>query len=234
MKRVPALVCWAVAFAYVEFAIVEYLRSIYYPMERGGFQFPLLTLEQLQLMGQEHVRRLLFEFGREVSTLIMLAAVGILAARNRREAWAYFIIAFGVWDIFFYIWLKLFIDWPQGLMTWDLLFLVPLPWVSPVLCPVLISFAMISAGLLVLYFEEAGRPLKASWASWSLIVLGGLIVIVSFCWDHQNIMAGGTPAPFNWLLFTVGFALSVVTFLRVVWLGRDTSPIGQNCEGGEL
>ncbi len=125
MKRVPAIVIWAVAFAYVESAIVEYLRALYYPLERGGFQFPVLTLERLQLMGEEHVHRLFIELGREIFTIIMLAAVGIAAAENRRQAWAYFMISFGVWDTFFYLWLKLFIDWPQSLMTWDLLFLVP-------------------------------------------------------------------------------------------------------------
>ncbi|MBI5248004.1 MAG: hypothetical protein HY912_00795 [Desulfomonile tiedjei] len=220
MKRVPAVVIWAVAFAYVESSLVEYLRALYYPVERGGFQFPILTLEQFQLMGDEHVRRLLIELGREASTLVMLAAVGIAAAENRREAWAHFMISFGVWDIFFYIWLKLFIDWPQGLMTWDLLFLVPLPWVSPVLCPVLVSLAMILAGLSVLYFERAGRPLEVSWTGWGLIAAGGSIVIASFCWDYKNIMAGGMPAPFNWPLFVAGFMLSGVTFLRVICRAR--------------
>lgn len=216
MRRVPAVVLWAVAFAYVESAVVEYLRELYYPLEQGGFKFPVLTLEQIQLMGETHVRRLLIELGREVSTLIMLAAVGIAAAQNRREAWAHFLIAFGVWDIFFYIWLKLFIDWPQGLMTWDLLFLVPVPWVSPVLCPVLISLAMIAAGLAVLYYEGQGRPLLASWGSWVLMFAGGLAVIVSFCWDYQSVMTGGTPDSFNWPLFTAGFLVSALTFLRIV------------------
>lgn len=217
MRRVPAVVLWAVAFAYVESAVVEYLRALYYPLERGGFQFPILTLEQIQLMGEAHVRRLLIELGREASTLIMLAAVAIAAAENRREAWAHFMISFGVWDIFFYIWLKLFIDWPKGLMTWDLLFLVPVPWVSPVLCPVLISLAMIAVGLVVLRCEHRGRPLRASWFSWTLIFAGGLAVIVSFCWDYRNVMAGGTPDSFNWPLFAAGFLLSVLTFLGVVW-----------------
>ncbi len=225
MKRVPAIVIWAVAFAYVESAIVEYLRALYYPLERGGFQFPVLTLERLQLMGEEHVRRLLIELGREIFTLIMLAAVGIAAADNRRQAWAHFMISFGVWDIFFYLWLKLFIDWPQALMTWDLLFLVPVPWVSPVLCPVLISIAMMTAGFSVLYFEHIGRPLNVSWISWSLIVTGGLLVIVSFCWDYRNIMDGGMPAPFNWPFFIAGFMLSSFSFLHEVWRGLRPSII---------
>jgi hypothetical protein len=211
--RVPAIVLWAIAFAYVESAVVEYLRSIYYPLERGGFQFPVLSLEQLESMGPEHIRRLIIELGREISTLVMLVTISVSAAGNRREAWAYFLIAFGTWDIFYYLWLKLFLGWPRGIMTWDLLFLVPVPWVAPVLAPILISMIMIAAGLVVLAFEWVGRPLHMSWSAWALIVLGGLVVIVSFCLDFRAIMAGGHPSPFNWPLFGAGLATALIPFL---------------------
>lgn len=216
MIRVPAIVLWAIAFAYVESAAVEYLRCIYYPLDRGGFQFPVLSLEQLESMGPEHVRRLIIELGREISTLVMLVAISLSAAGNRREAWAYFLIAFGTWDIFYYLWLKLFLGWPQGIMTWDLLFLVPVPWVAPVLAPVLISVTMIAAGLAVLALEWVGRPLDVSWSAWGLIVLGGLIVIVSFCLDFRAITTGGYPNPFNWPLFGLGLATALIPFLRSV------------------
>ncbi len=159
MRLVPAIVLWAVAFAFIEAAVVEYLRAIYYPPAAGGFTFPVLTVDQIRALGEEHWRRLLIELGREAATLVMLTAVGILAGKNRRESWAYFMIAFGVWDIFYYLWLKLFLDWPPGMMTWDLLFLVPVPWVAPVLAPVIISAALIVSGLIVLSYESQGRPL---------------------------------------------------------------------------
>jgi hypothetical protein len=202
-----------VCFAYVESAVVEYLRALYYPINSGGFAFPLHTLSQLQAMGNEHITRLTIEFGRELATLAMLGAVGLTAGRNLREAMAHFMIAFGVWDIFYYIWLRVFLGWPEGIMTWDLLFLVPVPWVAPVLAPVIISVAMIAAGLTVLFFESRGLALKSTWSDWIFIAGGGLVVIASFCLDCRNIMNGGFPNPFNWPVFIAGLGVSSAAFV---------------------
>jgi hypothetical protein len=221
VKQLPWVILWAIAFAYVESAVVEYLRALYYPLAQGGFRFPVITVEQLEAMGPEHWRRLFIELGRELCTLIMLGAVGAAVGKNRREAWAHFMIAFGVWDIFFYLWLKIFIDWPQGLLTWDLLFLVPVPWVAPVLAPILISVALIASGVKVLSYEGRGSPLVVSWAEWMVISAGGLTVIVSFCLDYENIMNGGFPNPFHWGIYLFGFCLSCATFIRLLFKHRN-------------
>ena len=223
MKRVPLVMLWAVAFAFVESAVVEYLRTIYYPLDEGGFFFPIKTVEQLQLMGEEHIRRLVIELGREAATMGMLATVGIIASNNRREAWAHFMIAFGVWDIFYYVWLKLFLNWPPDIMTWDLLFLLPVPWVAPVLAPVLIATTLVVSGLVVLFFETTKRPLNVEWRDWAFITAGGLLVIMSFCLDCGTVMAGGFPNPFNWRLFSAGFSISTITFTFIV-IRRLTRP----------
>lgn len=196
--------------------MVEYLRALYYPPENGGFRFPLQTIEQLEALGPEHIRRLIIELGREFATLVMLAAIGIAAGRNRREAMAHFMIAFGVWDIFYYFWLKVFLGWPRSFMTWDLLFLLPVPWVSPVLAPIIISVVMICSGIVVLAVEARGREPATTWMDWFFIIAGGIIVIASFCLDYRNIMAGGLPNPFNWTVFAAGLTVSAVTFLLVL------------------
>ncbi len=217
MRKLPTVILWAVAFAYVESAVVEYLRGIYYPVVKGGFLFPLLTPEQLDAMGPEHWHRLVIELGRELATLVMLASVGIAAGKNRREAWAFFIISFGIWDIFYYLWLKLFLDWPESLMTWDLLFLVPVPWTSPVLAPLIVSLVMIGCGVIVLCREAQGRPLIAAWGDWGLIVAGGLTVVAAFCCDYRTVISGGVPRDFNWVLFFAGVILSSATFLSLLF-----------------
>jgi hypothetical protein len=216
VKKVHFVIVWAIAFAYVEASVVEYLRALYYPIDSGGFRFPLLTLDELTALGSSHRTRLAIEFGRELATLAMLAGVGLLAANNRREAWAHFMIAFGVWDIFYYLWLKVFLDWPASLLTWDLLFLVPLPWVGPVLAPVLISLVMIGCGLVVLYYEGCGQPLATTLTDWIWLTLGGLVVIASFCMDYVNIMEGGLPGPFNWPVFATGLIVAFATFVRIL------------------
>lgn len=217
VMKVALVTAWAIAFAYVEAAVVDYLRALYYPLAAGGFQFPLQTWDQLMAMGSEHVRRLLIEMGRECATMVMLAAIGIIAGRNKREAWAHFMIAFGVWDIFYYVWLKIFLDWPPSLVTWDLLFLVPVPWVAPVIAPVIISLFLIGSGLIALWLEEIDRPLSLSWLEWGFVSLGGLVVIISFCWDVENILNGGLPQQFQWGVFFAGLAISVITFGRHVY-----------------
>lgn len=216
LKKLPIVIVWAIAFAFVESAVVEYLRALYFPLEQGGFQFPLQTLCQLRAMGKSHVTRLGIELARECATLVMLTTVGMLAGRNRREAWAHFMIAFGVWDIFYYVWLKLFLGWPESLFTWDLLFLVPVPWVAPVMAPVVISLCLIAAGIIVLSREQSDRPLLLTWPDWAFIAGGGIVVIISFCLDAQNILAGGIPHHFNWPLFLTGLTISVATFVRRV------------------
>lgn len=223
MKRLPWVVFWAIAFAYVESAVVEYMRGIYYPLSKGGFQFPVYTLEQLAALGDEHTRRLAIELGRELATLVMLATLGVIAGRNRREAWAHFMVAFGIWDIFFYLWLKLFVNWPSSPMTWDLLFLIPVPWVSPVLAPVIVSAVMIACGIVVLHYEQHERPLDATWRDWFLIITGGVIVIVSFCRDYANIVDGGYPNPFSWSVFVLGLLLAVATFISILLRNRRKS-----------
>ncbi len=220
MKQLPATILFAIAFAFVEAAVVEYLRAVYYPLSSGGFHFPTLTVELIRQMGPEHYRRLFIELGREVSTLVMLAAWGMGVGRNIRESWAHFVIAFGVWDLFYYIWLKLFIDWPVGFFDWDLLFLLPVPWTAPVIAPVIVSLIMIGAGISVLYHEGAGRPLQPKPQDWAVLVLGGLIVITAFCWDYADIMAGGFPKPFNWPLFVLGVLVGVGAFARIVYLSK--------------
>jgi hypothetical protein len=221
LKKLPAVVLYAISFGFVEAAVVEYLRAIYYPLDRGGFQFPAPTLEQITALGNEHWVRLLIELGRQLCTLIMLMSTGIMAGKNRREACAHFVVAFGVWDISFYLWLKLFLNWPPGLMTWDLLFLIPVPWVGPVLAPIMVSVTMIFSGVIVLRRESEGKPVTARWIDWFLLIVGGGIVIVSFCWDYRNIMNGGLPNPFQWPLFLVGLAVACCAFVVAVRRNSD-------------
>ena len=103
LRRVIAgLVIFSTAFGYVEAAVVAYLRSIYNPL-RGQFYlgsqndlFPLLSLQQLQTLGSEHVLRLKIELVREIATLLMLAGAALIAARKPREWVASFLICFGI------------------------------------------------------------------------------------------------------------------------------------------
>ena len=64
----------------------------------------------------------------------MLLAVAYIAGGNGPQRFGYFLLSFGIWDVFYYVFLKVLIGWPESLLTWDVLFLIPLTWVGPGNC----------------------------------------------------------------------------------------------------
>ncbi len=218
-RTVVGLVMFSVAFGYVEAAVVVYLRALYTPM-RMHFHpalsandiFPLLSLEQLRALGPEHTTRLKIELAREFATLLMLASVALTAARKPREWLAALLVCFGIWDMAFYASLKLLLSWPASLFTWDILFLLPVPWVGPVLAPLLVSVSMVTAGLTSLWREYRDEPLHMTGLRWISIVLGGLIVFAAFIFDFRNTARGGNPNPFQWGLFLIGLGIALFAF----------------------
>lgn len=214
VRRGLWVVALATSFAYVESAVVVYLREIYFG---GSFDFPLVTIWE---NGRRVVDRLiLVEMGREAATIVMLAAAGILAGRNGLQRFCFFMIAFGIWDIFYYLWLKVMLGWPQNLMTWDLLFYIPLPWVGPVFAPVLIAATMTAAGALLIALEDRGVRIRWRWVDWAVEMGCGLLLIVSFCWDWKNILRvpdgtgyTGIPNPFAWWLFVPAYLAAAIYF----------------------
>ncbi|MDW8321050.1 MAG: hypothetical protein RMM08_06790 [Armatimonadota bacterium] len=151
MLDVLLVTLFAVAMGYVEAAVVVYLRALYYP---DGFPVPV-RLGRLPIrftripefenrMPQSMLRT---EIGREAATIVMLASLAWLAAHDPLHRLGVFLLAFGVWDIFYYIFLKVLIRWPESLRTLDVLFLIPIPWIGPVWLPVSVSIGMIAGGV---------------------------------------------------------------------------------------
>src|SRR6476469_1916206 len=172
-RLLPWLIAYAVAMAYVEAAVVAYLRALYYP---HGFAFPLVLMPT----GLAAI-----EIGREAATLIMLLGVAVLAGVERWERFLAFCVAFGVWDLFYYVWLRLLLGWPPSLLTWDVLFLIPVPWVGPVLAPGLVSVALVVGGVLLLRRGARGEPYTFALPLQILLLAGALLVLASFMLDFR-------------------------------------------------
>jgi hypothetical protein len=229
-RFIAGLTIFGAAFGYVEAAVVAYLRSIYTPLRahfysgNPGEIFPLLSLEQLRTLGPEHLARLKIESGRELATLLMLAGAAMIAARSLREWVATFLVCFGVWDITFYLFLKLLIKWPASLLTWDILFLLPVPWTAPVIAPMIASLSMVGSGFLLLWREYTDKPVHMTGLRWILIVLGGVLIFIAFVWDFRNTASGGNPNPFNWMLFIIGEAIGLLSFFSSLRSRRDIAP----------
>jgi hypothetical protein len=226
-RAVAVLFLFGISFGYLEAAVVVYLRVIYdpirqqlHPERRPNDLFPLITPQQLVNAGPENPRRLAIEVGREAATMLMLAAVALAVARNFQQWFAAFAIVFGVWDISFYAFLKLMIHWPDSLNTWDILFLIPLPWVGPVWAPVLVALSMIVCGLISLRSEGLGGTAL----HWMGVLTGAAIIVLAFVWDFRNTTAGGLPNPFNWPLFLLGVAIGLSAFLAAATRRVATKP----------
>lgn len=180
-----------------------YLRALLYPdgfsISMGSFPADLFQVELV----------------REACTLVMLVCVGMLAAENGVSRLAAVMVAFGAWDIFYYVGLYVFLDWPPSLMTWDLLFLIPVPWVSPVLAPILISVALVGCGTWFLFQDEKGRVPEVSGVDWALAVSGGMIVLVALMWRGSQVLGGAEPTGFPWFLFVLGEGMGLAAFFRL-------------------
>jgi len=188
--------------AYLESAVVVYLRELFYP---GGFQFPLTEIP---------VKFLIIETGREAATILMLYAFAKSTGRNNREVFAYFSINFGIWDIWYYIWLKIMLDWPTTVYDWDVLFLIPVPWIGPVIAPLMVSLALIASGYILLRFEIQDKPLILTKIDWTLEIISGVLIILSFLTRFQDNKSIHIPEYFPWWIFLSGLFLGIAVIIR--------------------
>lgn len=146
------VVIFSIAFAFVESSVVVYLRhllgvaqpsisnrDVLFLLPGIAFLEPRTAfniISNSQLLNVEMIR--------EASTLIMLVSVALLAAKKIKSQIACFFLAFGVWDIFYYAFLRLTIGWPKSLSDLDTFFLLPVPWIGPVFVPIVISSLLIA------------------------------------------------------------------------------------------
>jgi hypothetical protein len=127
-------IVFAISMGYFETSAAYYQRIIL------GIS-PSYNLSVLPKLSSEH---LLIEQVREISTILMLFAVSMLVGKSKIEKVAIFLFCFGVWDISYYIFYYVLIQWPTSLFTIDLLFLVPMPWIAPIILPIAASIIMIA------------------------------------------------------------------------------------------
>jgi hypothetical protein len=201
----------AIAMAWMESAVVLYLRLLV-----GRVQ-PYQTNPLPQAGGIEHV-----ELVREAATILILLAVGWLAGWTVRSRLAFFFVAFGVWDIFYYVFLIPLTGWPKSLLDWDILFLLPLPWWGPVIAPVCISLLMIIGGTLIGQFDRPERPLRPNRRTLATGLVGAGLVLYAFMADAIRVLDQGAdairqvlPVAFNWPLFGLGLMLMALPVVDV-------------------
>ncbi len=201
-RRLLWLVLFAIGFGWVEAAVVVYLRAIVYP---DGFVLPLQPIAP---------RLAAVEVAREVATLLMLAAVAMLTGRTRWQRFAAFLVAFGVWDLVYYAGLYAALGWPASLGDWDVLFLLPWPWLGPVYAPVSAAALMVICGILVMRREERRPACRGDRTAWLLGAAGAVVLLFSWLRDLDASLRGAPPQPYPVALLLLGDALLIACAAR--------------------
>jgi hypothetical protein len=228
-QQIITITAFAIAMGFLESAVVVYMREILYP---EGFAFPLSPIP---------ISLALTELLREVATVVMLVTIGIIAAKRFSTGFAWFIYSFAIWDIFYYVFLKLLLGWPESLFTWDVLFLIPTTWTGPVLSPILVSMTMILLAMVILTRAERGMDSRIPPKIWVGLILGSLILLLGFVFDYSQHMlthfslyemlevknpevlevaTSYIPLRFPWWIFGIGEA---VILASISWYWKKTA-----------
>jgi hypothetical protein len=214
MNKAARTILWvcvfSIAMAALESAVVVYLRALYYP---DGFSVAF------RLIDESIVK---VELLRELATLVMLFSVGYLAGKTFNERMAYFLLSFAIWDIFYYAWLKVLIDWPASVFEWDILFLIPFTWLGPVWAPLVCSLTMIALALVLLSHSRKVSP----WV-WSLLLGGSFLILFTFMKDYAALLVdNGLMSEYPTLLQNEDFVRLASAFFPdayswiIFWIGE--------------
>jgi len=153
--RLVALVIFAAAMGWLEAVVVVYIRGLI------GVAHSSALPSGTQVLGLLRSSPWLLptEQSREVATLLMLGAAGVLYGRTVRERWGSFLVIFGLWDLAYYAALRVQTGWPDSFSSMDCLFLIPPTplWNQPVWVPMAISLGLIWGGTRLQSRRRYGR-----------------------------------------------------------------------------
>lgn len=219
--KITYLSLFSISLGYLEAVVVIYLRMQYYP---NGFYFLLNNVIPNNV--------LLIEIFRELSTIAILLSVAILSTKKFIERFGSFLFIFALWDIFYYIFLKIILGWPVSLLDKDILLLIPVLWIAPVLAPIIVSVTFIIFSMSIYYlsykdpaFNNLGKM------EWTFFSLASFLIFCSFMSEYlfyrfenldliKNII--NLISTFNsnillWTIFIVGefFLISVIILLLI-------------------
>ena len=226
---------FAITMGIFEGAIVVYIRELYYP---HGFDFPI-TVMNSQLVNAEIIR--------ELASMLMIVSVAWLAAPTLNRRFGQFLYIFGIWDLVYYLFLKLILAWPESLLTWDVLFLIPVMWTGPVLSPAFVAVLMILWGQTLavpLRIAPTDIPLRS--CTWPLLLVGAFILFLSFIWDYsrfliaeikqgahisvewfRNVGYEYLPHSFPWWLWMIGVVIITSAWIQIQMDGRQQKDLAE-------
>ena len=207
---------FALAFGWIEASVVVYLRAISQQELNliAGSQFPVVSLPPLLVA---------VEIVREACTILVLGTVASLAGRRLADRIGAFLLLFGLWDLTYYAGLWLVLGWPDTVTAWDVLFLIPLPWVAPVWAPGTVAGVFVIAGSYL--FWTADRPRRYGRTDMAILVGSALAIVAAFLTDWRVVLDRGEPTRFPLWLFWIGVVLGTSWFVRVERRTVGSAPV---------
>jgi hypothetical protein len=151
-RTLTILLLFAASFGFVEAVVVVYLHGTLTTLAqnsaRAFTETPSTHQEAVSFLAQIPRNLRTIEVCREAATMLMLLSVALVAASGAKERWAVFLWTFAAWDIAYYVGLWATLGWPASLYDYDVLFLIPVPWLAQVWFPMLVSaLSMLSVAL---------------------------------------------------------------------------------------
>ena len=224
-RRLAAAAVFAFAMACIEAAVVVYLRRLH----------GITDLIRDRPLFDPFIAGV--EVTREAATLALLLAFGWVAGRNLQSRLGFACFAFGAWDVFYYAWLKIFLGWPGSLLEQDVLFLIPLPWWGPVLCPMLAALLLASGGASAVIHDDRGRRVAPRSSDWLAVAAGAAAILYSFMADALAALPATyetlnrlRPGEFSWPIFLAGLAAMALGIGRAVLVAPLRRPAGRAAE----
>lgn len=184
--------------------IFNYLRKLYWlPGHPGIFRTIPLKI-------------LLLETLREAVMIGIIVIVAVKSAKKLNQKFSLFLLIFGLWDLSFYVFTKIFTGWPKSLTQFDILFFLPWVWTGPVLAPVIVSVSFI------LLSRVLTRPTEKI----PYLVIGGVAVILFTFFNNTGqfaltgkglefLAADIHKLGFNWYLFGTGELILISGMFRL-------------------
>jgi hypothetical protein len=112
----------------------------------------------------------------------------------------------------------------------------PRVWIAPVLAPIVCAITIIIFSGFMLHYQNKGYPVKMNVLEWSFMLLGALVILITFLWDFSKIIIKGRflrsflslatdphfkdivtsyiPGTYHWTLFILG-ELSILCSLAI-------------------
>jgi hypothetical protein len=212
-RRAAYVSLWvlALAFGWIEASVVVYLREIYVREAslHASSYLPNLQVSLVSLPSP----LVALEMAREACTLVLLGAVGWLASRRPAARFGAFLVSFGIWDVTYYAVLRLVSGWPDSISTWDILFLIPSPWVAPVWAPVTVATLLVLAGSYLFWTADYERRYR--WTDVGVLLASAGLTVAAFLVGSSAVIDHRVPAHFPIWLFWSGVAVGTAWFVGV-------------------